>query len=482
MRRYLLPLSMTLLTAGVLIGAWLMVELRRPQPPAEEPVQVRHAFDGTQPLALQIAADDPRLRAWLQDEMQFLLPRAPGVRYSHTTGAGAFLLKIESDDSSSARLDVSLIAPDGFLERHTRIALDSEARFERVSVVLSALPQFLGFDGDWRNLLGTTDSNAYETVTRARESLRLNNSTEAQRMTAVEQLERVTKQQSEYARAWATLSLLYLTVPSEDTRSLEALALQAAERALAIDSEIADAHAVRGWVRYRAAQWLTAYDDLAEALELQPASSFALHAMACLLVDAGLSREALTVAVRAIEASPTNIGAQECAAFAQLAAEEKLAVGAEPSFAVARLIGLQHFLAGDIDAGRKTYEQAARRDRIRTPWLNATASAIKDPSRTAEGLRALTYAESEGHIDPTTQMLVGLALKRREFVINRMQRLQRADEFLPLRVVWISAARSLRQHNQFDDLIRAAGLPAFWQTHGRPDVCETQSKLSICRN
>jgi hypothetical protein len=72
-------------------------------------------------------------------------------------------------------------------------------------------------------------------------------------------------------------------------------------------------------------------------------------------------------------------------------------------------------------------------------------------------------------------------LKQPEFVFNRMSRLQRQSERLPLRVLWMPQTQFLRKHARFEQIVSAAGLPAFWQEQGVADVCTAEPALYGCK-
>ena len=71
-------------------------------------------------------------------------------------------------------------------------------------------------------------------------------------------------------------------------------------------------------------------------------------------------------------------------------------------------------------------------------------------------------------------------LKQGDFVLNRMARLQRHDAHTPLRILWLPQAAFLRRHPRFEGVIGAAGLPAFWQEHGAPDICAAEPRVYGC--
>ena len=116
-----------------------------------------------------------------------------------------------------------------------------------------------------------------------------------------------------------------------------------------------------------------------------------------------------------------------------------------------------------------------------TRWAEPLLLAAENRRHIPQALQAVTLAASEKQIDPATEILCGAALKQSEFVFNRMSRLQRQGERLPLRVLWMPQTKFLRQHARFEQVVSAAGLPAFWQEQGPPDLCTGEPKLYGCQ-
>jgi hypothetical protein len=48
-------------------------------------------------------------------------------------------------------------------------------------------------------------------------------------------------------------------------------------------------------------------------------------------------------------------------------------------------------------------------------------------------------------------------------------------------VLWMPQTKFLRQHARFEQVVSNAGLPAFWQEQGPPDVCLDEPKLYGCQ-
>jgi tetratricopeptide (TPR) repeat protein len=473
---------MVALTVAVLVWAWsLVVTDKRAEEAVQAPVRV--AYDGSQPLQLSFTtpkADAQRLHAWLQDELESWCLHAPELQCSPVANGAAFSLQIRTQP---ARATLQLIAPDGFIERQTTIPLP-QTDLATATALARAVPQFLGLASSWEPLIGTHDANDYSIVVRAREHLRSRPLDRADGpapwlVADIDALEEVTRRAPTYARAWSTLALAYVEVQGEDAPSSQTLALRAAERALALDPKAADAHAVRGFVLYRRNQWLAAYEQLEQALQMQQRSALAARGLACLLVDAGLTSKALPIARQAAALNGSNPDAQECLVYALLSSGQPVPAANLP-FAAARVVGTVQILEGDVRAARQTIETAAAREHRNASWIGALLDAASDGARSVEALRAVTSAASDNSLDASTEILAGVALRRADFVFNRLLRLQQANKFVPLRVLWLPEVAYLRQHSSFDDVLRASNLGIFWAQLGRPDVCEREPQSVAC--
>ncbi len=117
----------------------------------------------------------------------------------------------------------------------------------------------------------------------------------------------------EFALAWAELGRAY----SEQANwgwsdAVEGLgrAREAAARALELEPELAEGHAVMGWVQMVLEQdWRGAEASYRRALELAPGNAFVLHQSSNLAGNLGRFDEAIRLARRAVEQDPLNSSA-----------------------------------------------------------------------------------------------------------------------------------------------------------------------------
>jgi tetratricopeptide (TPR) repeat protein len=473
------------LLAASLLAWWL-----RPAPPPAPPppAPAREVFHSSKPLRIEVAsARPPAETAWLDYELRHLLNRGR-MRVAAVYDVGtAFTLRVSLDgDAKGATL--ALVAPDGAIERQEQLPLPEEQRLAIINALAQRLPQFLGAQGgasDWTKLIDTDDATAYDAyLTDALELLGpggqgLTRPGAAQSARSVERLEALARHQPHFARVRAALAIAYLSLSGKDESSLAQLAKTSAERALAADDEIAEAHAALGLVHLRRADWTAAREQFDRALALDTNSAAALEGSGCLLVDAGRYEAARPFIEHAIQLQSRNVGARECLAYLDAGAGKPVA-GDKPPAEVARVEALTALLAGDVDTGRRLLRGASTDEDFRE-WAEPLLQAATDRGRIPDALQSITRAASDGRIDAATEILCGTALRRAEFVFNRMARLQRDHEPVPLRILWMPQTAFLRRHARFEQIVSTAGLPAFWQEFGPPDACKADPKIYGCK-
>jgi tetratricopeptide (TPR) repeat protein len=475
---------LTLLAASLL--AWWLRPVPPPAPPP--PAPAREVFHSSKPLRIEVAsARPPAETAWLDYELRHLLNRGR-MRVAAIDAVGnAFTLRVSLDaDARGAAL--ALVAPDGVLERQEQLQLPQENRWATITTLAQRLPQFLGAQAgssSWAALIGTDDPNAYDAyLADALELLGpaaqgLTRPAVSQSARVVERLEALARQQPHFARARAALAIAYLSLNGKDQASLAQLAKTSAERALAADDEIAEAHAALGIVQLRRADWTAAREQFDRALVLDANNAAALEGFGCLLVDAGRYAAARPLIEHAVQLQTRNRGALECLAYLDAGAG-KIIAGDEPPTEVARVQALAAILAGDIETARRVLDGSTTDEDFRE-WAEPLLQAATDRARVPDALQSITRAASDGRIDPATEILCGAALRRAEFVFNRMARLQRDHEPVPLRMLWMPQTAFLRRHARFEQIVGTAGLPAFWQEYGPPDTCKTDPKTYGCK-
>lgn len=492
------------------LAAWLLL-MRSCTPEVEPtttaPVPVREAFHASKPLRVQITSADND-SAWLERELRYLLTRgqmrvAP-IGLQMDAGPGAqkiFTLQIELPREPQTGAKLALLAPDGVTEREADVELgnpgEPPSQLAIVQAFAKKLPGFLGAphsSADWASLIGTDNGGAYDSFLRGSNELLgaagrgFTQPSAADNSPTVERLESLTRKHRRFVRAWSLLSVGYLSLGGEDKASLTQIAETTAERALALDPAQADAQSALGLVRLRRGEWVAAMEHFEAALTLDANEIPALEGMACLLMDVGHATAALPIAQRAVALQAGSIGANECLAFAQLATgtsttqtpnePDKKAERQPLEVAQARALGA--LLSGDSAAAQQALRNIPNTSRA-AAWTGPLLQAATNRRKTSEALQAITRAASDGIIDPVTEVVSGAALRQSDFVFNRMLRLHKQNESVPLRILWLPQTDFLRKHARFEEIVSAEGLLPFWQDHGLPDVCAAEPRVYGCK-
>lgn len=471
---------------AALLAAWLIVRGCMPAPPSDSSTApARVLFDATQPLHIEViatrAVDGKHAdAAWLKPELRRLLSAA-GLRLAPPGGVagGAFQLRIAlAPDAKHASF--ALVAPDQVLEREHVATIKDASRLSIVQTIAAEAATFVRAPNppeDWTAALGVSNANAYDAFTHAAGEITGRDArgftrpprSGAAQTRAVERLETLMRTQPRFVRARGALALGYLSLGGEDEASLTQLAATTAEKTLALDPKNADAHAALGLAAVRRHEWIAARERFDRALAIDANNVAALEGLACLLADAGFYKDAHPYAARATIAQPRSVGANECLAY----------VDAEHSRGAPRVSALKLALRGDV-AGAETQLKATLTPTEFRAWARPLLRALASPKEKPTALRAITRAASESQIDASTEILSGAMLKQADFVLNRMARLQRDEAPAPLRLLWLRDAAFLRRHARFGDVVGAAGLPAYWQKYGAPDVCANEPKVYGC--
>lgn len=490
---------LALLAAALIAVAWFTLRPTVEAPTVQPlPVEVREQFHATKPLRLQVQAstvaeaDAERQREqihWLRHELNHLLNRGRmrvvAEQPDDIAARGTFTLRVTLSD---AQAELELLAPDERSERQATLALPGASRLETLQAFAQQLPPFLDAAysaDDWRGLIGTDDPAAYEAyLTGAMawagpDSAGLTHPPAASggRSRALESLEGLLRSQPQFARGWGVLAQGYLSLGGEDEQSLIKLAQDSAERAAALDEELADAHAALGLVHLKRNEWVSAHERLRQALALDPNNAAALEGLGCLLVDAGHYQAAAPLAWRATHLQPLNVGANECLAYARMHAEVKGEERLDP--AAAQVHALQAILDDDLTTARELLKESLSPQQFER-WGAPLLGAAADRRRIPRALQAITAAASERRIDATTEILCGVALRQPEFVFNRISRLRRQGQGIPLRVLWMQQTEFLRDHARFEAVISESGLPPFWQEYGVADICSSEPQRYGC--
>ena len=165
------------------------------------------------------------------------------------------------------------------------------------------------------------DSEAYNLALQGRFFLERRGQKDLER--AVEYFRRSRDRDPEYAPAWAGLSRAYALQAGNGFAPVAdgfRRAREAAEKALALDPEFADAHLAMGWIQ-RSYDWDWAAADASHrtALDLEPGNALALRRAGLQAATLGRWNEAIDLANKSIERDPLRPNAYSNLGFMLLA-------------------------------------------------------------------------------------------------------------------------------------------------------------------
>ena len=221
---------------------------------------------------------------------------------------------------------------------------------------------------------------------------------------AVELFRQSAERDPGYAPAWAGLSEAYIQQANTGLGQVADLfrrAREAAEKALALDPQLADAHLAMGWIHNRYDwDWEAADSSFRRALKLEPGNAMALRRAGAQSLTLGRIKESIDLANKAIERDPlrpgsyTNLGLNLLADNRDTEAEAafRTALELEPDgVALHQLLGLALLLQGKTDAALREGRQET--DELWRSRFVACISRARPARRVRRGARG-----SEGQV------------------------------------------------------------------------------------
>ncbi len=291
---------------------------------------------------------------------------------------------------------------------------------------------------DAASATGATSSAAYDLYLRGR-SFR-NQATEESTRKAIEYFQRAIAADPKYARAYAGPADAYwlLGAPGWEVDQPMAMfqrALSNAEQALAIDPQLAEAHAVRAMIQlsYR---WdrAASEEEIREAIRLNPSSAVAHQYYSTTLTTMGKFDEAVTEARRALDLDPLSAPASTTLGirywYAGRTAEAMIqftkTLDAHPEFPVAHWgVAQAHLVNGNyeraIEAMQRARELSGNSAYMRAHLAFALARA-GDRVRATSLQRELEVESRERYQPPYHQALIALGLGDRDGMMRALER------------------------------------------------------------
>ncbi|MCI5045769.1 MAG: hypothetical protein MRY72_13825 [Aquisalinus sp.] len=294
-----------------------------------------------------------------------------------------------------------------------------------------------------------------------------------------------------FARAWAALAEAYMQMPTYVDVDLEEHWIKAetnALRAISIDPDLADGHAILGATYMQQRKYVQMQKSLDRAVELDPRNVEILHYYGLGLLQVGRLSEGQTYFERVVEL------------------DSKFPYG---------LNGLAYFhiMQNNVDKGENLARQALMLGFLPANWILGEAAAVRGNSERAQRLIGpifklgvitefsneeidvlLAGSLSESQIERDKALSIidqhlnnGEPLKEGliPYFLVRLGQPEKAFEVfkeisspwneISLGNLWSPYGENARKHPAFKDFARDVGLVDYWDTYGWVDHCQRTS-------
>lgn len=334
----------------------------------------------------------------------------------------------------------------------------------------------------------TEDPVAYDAYLRGRQLL--NQRRVAGVRQSIDFFHRALSRDPSFAAAYAAIAVAYVSLPSyadEPIEQLHAMAEEAAQKALALSPQLAEAHAVRARLAQFAGNWSAAQFGYFAATSMDPNDVTTRVWYSQFLRLLGKLEQAAEQSAMALELDPDNpLTRATSAAQAMTDGNTEACVEHAKTADELGFSSMINVIEGICLARLGRLDEAARAlvpaiDPMQpASALKAFAEALPDATDIASAARTALAQRRRWEQDPWTYTLCLLAgdTDTAYAAVGRS-----ADDlgYLALSLMWIPEASALRQDARFLEFADSTGVTELWR-HDIPDLCATddQGRLS-CR-
>ena len=302
-----------------------------------------------------------------------------------------------------------------------------------------------------------------------------NRRTEQDMRKAISYFESAIKADSNYAQAYAGLAdcynqlgtVLIGVMPSVEARRI---AENAARKALAIDDQVAEAHAALGYVNHFNWNWATAEDEFKRAIELNPNYASGHSQYAYYLVARGRIDEALAEISRAQELDPLSLSISSSRGFILTNArryEEAIeqfrrVIAVDPNhYQALWVLGLTYVANQQFDEAIATSEKTVTVSERAPAALGVLGLAYGSAGRKREAnkvLNELLELQKHRYVSPMalSYVYIGLGNKDEAFAWLEKSYQERSNHLAFIKVS--PTVDPLRSEPRFVELLRRTGL------------------------
>jgi serine/threonine-protein kinase len=331
----------------------------------------------------------------------------------------------------------------------------------------------------------TSDSAAYDAYLRGRQLL--NQRRVAAVRESVDYFQRAVSRDPAFASAWAAMAVAYLSLPSfsdEPIEQLHAMAEDAAQRALVLSPELAEAHAVRAWLAQFKGEWSRAAFGYFAATSMDPNDVTTRVWYSGFLIASGRLAQGQVQAERALELDDNNPLTQAAAATAAMVLDDNESCVANA--ASARELGFSNIvssLEGICLARLGQFDTASAALKVaHGPVIES--SALKSLAKTLPGADNLAAAAQQAMTDAGEWSMgpwaiwLAAAAGEPDKAFDFLQQWFDEAGYFPLQLLWTPEAGVLRRDARFLELMQEYGVSQLWRNE-LPDRCKATNEGRI---
>jgi TolB-like protein/tetratricopeptide (TPR) repeat protein len=347
--------------------------------------------------------------------------------------------------------------------------------------IAKQLDVFLGENGHQRLVDKTTDNaEAYALFIEAQTMVNARVGDNLPR--AIAKLEKVTTLDPKFARAWAKLAIAHAVlaqyVKGSDWPTNLNVSESAAQRAIALDPDDAEAYIALSYVAFSRRRYVEMVAPAARALALEPENFTANYWTVNELAATGRSSEAEVIVDQILSRDPANALALYYKSMLRFLAGDNAAATstAKRAEALGLPLGgitLAHIsaLQGDHDRGAEQLARALAT--MGTTFTSAQLETIyrgayMDEAQRAAALHVIAARPDDQYV---SSMLLRLGEPTRSFEDFEHSSTGLSDAYLNFLWYPDAWARKARQSPAFQGFAKRIGLVDYWKTNRWPDLC-----------
>ena len=328
----------------------------------------------------------------------------------------------------------------------------------------------------------TSDPLAYDAYLRGRQLL--NQRRFAAVRESVDYFQRAVSRDPAFAPAWAAMAVAYLSLPSfsdDPVEQLHAMAEEAAQRALVLSPELAEAHAVRAWLAQFKGEWSRAEFGYFAATSMDPNDVTTRVWYSGFLIATGKLKLGMVQAERALELDDDNPLSQAAAATAAMVLGDNKSCVANA--ATARELGFSNIvsaLEGICLARLGQFDAASAALRLAHGPINqgsalqSLAAALPVADSLAAAAKMAMIDADAWRVSPWSIWLLATAGDVDKAFVFLQQWFDKTGYF-PLQLLWTPETGNLRRDRRFLELMQEYGVSQLWRNE-LPDLCKGDSK------